>query len=98
MDDALVSVVIPAFNSEATLAETAASALAGSHREIELIIVDDGSTDGTAAVAQTLVNSDPRVRLVQRTNGGLPAALNAGFGAARGEYIARLDSDDIWHP
>ena len=94
----LVSVVIPAFNAKATLAETAMSALSGSYRNIELIIVDDGSLDGTAAVGRNLSEADPRVSLVQRANGGLPAALNSGFAVARGEYLARLDSDDIWHP
>jgi glycosyltransferase involved in cell wall biosynthesis len=96
--DPLVSIVVPAFNAEATLRETVESALASSFREFELIIVDDGSTDRTAEIARELARSDARVRLVQRANGGLPAALNSGFAVARGDYLARLDSDDLWHP
>ena len=98
MDGQLVSIVVPAFNAERTLAETARSALSGRYGNIELIIVDDGSSDGTAAVARRLSETDARVRLVQRANGGLPAALNSGFAVASGDYVARLDSDDIWHP
>jgi glycosyltransferase involved in cell wall biosynthesis len=97
-DDALVSIVIPAFNAERTLEETAASALASSYPHIELIIVDDGSTDATAEIARSLAARDRRVRLVQRSNGGLPAALNTGFSEARADYVARLDADDVWHP
>lgn len=96
--DPLVSVVIPAFNAERTLAETASSALASSYQHLELIIVDDGSTDRTAEIGGLLAETDPRVRIVQRSNGGLPAALNTGFDAARGDYVARLDADDVWHP
>jgi glycosyltransferase involved in cell wall biosynthesis len=97
MDGPLVSIVIPAFNAETTLAETVTSALSGRYRNIEIIIVDDGSSDGTAAAARRLGRTDPRVRLLQRANGGLPAALNSGFAVAQGEYVARLDSDDVWH-
>jgi hypothetical protein len=94
----LVSIVIPAYNAAETLAETAHSALASTYRQLELIVVDDGSTDATAAIARQLAKEDSRVRLVQRSNGGLPAALNSGFRAAGGEYVARLDADDLWHP
>lgn len=94
-----VSVVVPAFNAEATLGETVRSALAGSFADFELIVIDDGSTDGTAAIAETLAAEDRRVRLHRRgRNGGLSAALNSGFALARGDYIARLDADDLWHP
>lgn len=94
----LVSVIIPAFNAEATLRKTAASALAGSFRNLELIVVNDGSTDGTAAIAEDLSRTHPRVRLHRQPNRGLSAALNSGFALARGDYVARLDADDLWHP
>lgn len=94
----LVSVVVPAHNAEDTLRQTVQSVLAGTFADFELVIVDDGSADSTARVASDLAAADGRVRLVQRANGGLPAALNTGFAASSGTYIARLDADDLWHP
>ena len=94
----LVSIVIPAFNAEATLADTVRSALASTYSSIEIIIVDDGSTDGTAAIARSFAEQDQRVRVLGRENGGLSAALNTGFADALGDYVARLDADDLWHP
>lgn len=98
MTDPAVSIVIPAYNAAATLGETVDSVLAGTFTDFELIIVDDGSTDDTAEVARAIAEADARVRLVQRSNGGLPAALNTGFAASRAPFVARLDADDIWHP
>lgn len=94
----LVSVITPAFNAEATLEDAVRSALASSYAKIELIVVDDGSTDRTAEIARDLASEDQRVKLVQRPNGGLAAALNSGFAASSGDYVARLDADDLWHP
>ena len=94
----LVSVIIPSYNAELTLREAIGSALQQSYGPIEIIVVDDGSTDQTAAIAEEFVSRDVRVQLQRRENGGVSAALGAGFAVARGEYVARLDSDDIWHP
>jgi glycosyltransferase involved in cell wall biosynthesis len=94
----LVSVIVPAFNAEQTLRKTLISAAASTYRNIEIVIVDDGSTDATAEIADSFARSDDRIQLKQRTNGGLSAALNSGFALARGSYIARLDADDLWHP
>lgn len=94
----LVSVIIPAFNAAPTLAEAVRSVLDGNYRNIEVLIIDDGSTDETAQIAATLVRCDPRVGLHRRPNGGLSAALNSGFALTRGDYVARLDADDLWHP
>jgi glycosyltransferase involved in cell wall biosynthesis len=94
----LVSVVVPAWQAEATLAETVRSALAQTWREIEVIVVDDGSTDGTAAVAQGLADEDPRVSLVRKPHGGPSSARNAGIARAKGAFVAPLDADDLWHP
>ena len=94
----LVSVIVPAFNAELTLRKSAESALGGRYASIELILVDDGSTDSTAALAQEIAKSDPRVRIVSRPNGGPSAAFNSGFAVAQGTYVARLDADDLWHP
>ena len=97
-DRPAVSVIVPAYNAEATLAEAVGTALRGTHSDFEVIVVDDGSSDGTLAVADTLARADPRIRLHRQSNRGVSAAFNAGLGRARGEYVARLDSDDLWHP
>jgi glycosyltransferase involved in cell wall biosynthesis len=94
----LVSVLIPAFNAEATLGEAVASVLGGSYGNLEVVIINDGSADATAEVAEQFVRADRRVKLLHRPNGGLAAALNSGFQLAKGDYVARLDADDLWHP
>ena len=92
----LVSVVMPAFNREATIGAAIRSVLAQSHDRLELIVVDDGSSDGTAAVVESF--ADPRVRLVRGAHGGVSAARNLGLDQARGDIIAYLDSDNRWVP
>ena len=95
----VISVVIPAYNAERTLAKTVRSALLQSLREIEVIIVDDASTDGTARLAMELAATDGRVRVLASTiNSGVANARNLGIAAAKGHYIAPLDADDLWHP
>jgi len=92
----LVSVIIPCFNRADIVGETIESVLAQSHKLLEVIIVDDGSTDDTREVVARY--GDPRIRYFYKANGGLSSARNAGLEEARGEYIAFLDSDDVWHP
>lgn len=92
----LVSVVIPTFNRARYLGEAIQSVLLQSYRELQVIVVDDGSTDDTGAVVRTI--SDPRVRYIYQENRGVAAALNTGWRAARGAVIGRLDSDDAWLP
>lgn len=95
----LVSVVIPAFNAEAYLAETVASAQSQSLSDIEMLIVDDASGDGTLKLAQGLAAADPRVRVIAAPhNGGPAAARNLGLAAACGDWIALLDADDAFQP
>ena len=94
----LISVVIPAYNATATLAETLRSALRQTHAELEVIVVDDGSKDGTRAMAESFAAEDPRVRVISKANAGVAAARNTGIDAARGDFIAPLDADDLWHP
>jgi glycosyltransferase involved in cell wall biosynthesis len=90
----LVSVVIPAFNGERTIADAINSALAQNEVDLEVIVVDDGSQDGTAAIVTDI--DDPRLRLVTQENRGVAAARNAGVERARGDWVAFLDCDDVW--
>ncbi len=90
----LVSVILPVFNGEAFLAQAIASVLAQTYRPIQVIVVDDGSTDATAAMAQAF----QKVEYVYQANQGLSAARNAGIHLSSGEFIAFLDADDLWLP
>lgn len=94
----LVSVIIPAWNAAAHLQETIDSVLRQTIQSFELIVVDDGSSDDTAAIAASAETRDRRIRLVRRANAGVGAARNAGIQLARGEFIAPLDADDLWSP
>jgi GT2 family glycosyltransferase/peptidoglycan/xylan/chitin deacetylase (PgdA/CDA1 family) len=89
-----ISVVIPAYNAAATLAETLASVSAQDCDDWEAIVVDDGSTDGTAAVALNWTRKDPRFRIARQPNAGLSAARNHGIRLARGRFLVFLDADD----
>lgn len=91
----LVSVVIPAWNAERWIAETLDSVQGQTWPSLEIIVVDDGSTDRTAAIVQT---DFPTVRYIHQSNAGQGAARNRGAEAANGEFIAFLDSDDLWLP
>jgi len=91
-----VTVIIPTFNRARYLAEAIQSVLGQTFLDYELIVVDDGSTDGTSAVLAGF--GDSRLRVLRQENRGISAAMNAGLRAARGKYIARLDSDDMWFP
>ena len=93
-----VSVVIPAYNAGRTLGETLRSAMAQTHAELEILVVDDGSTDETPHVVEALAAMDGRIRLLRQANAGVAAARNAGIAASNGEFVAPLDSDDLWHP
>ena len=92
------SVVIPAYNSEDTVGETLDSVLAQTMSDFELIVVDDGSSDGTPGRIAIAAESDPRVRLITQENGGTAAARNAGIAAARAPFVSFLDDDDLWLP
>jgi glycosyltransferase involved in cell wall biosynthesis len=89
----LVSVVIPAFNAEQFVGEAIESVLAQSYRPVEVIVVDDGSTDATAQTA-----SRYPITCIQKANEGQAAARNAGVAAAQGSLISFLDADDLWMP
>ena len=95
-----VSIVIPAYNAEKHLRETIQSVQNQSMSDWELILVDDGSKDRTAEIADQLVAADPRIRVVRQLNQGVSAARNNGFDLAdeKRPAIIFLDSDDIWKP
>jgi glycosyltransferase involved in cell wall biosynthesis len=92
----LVSVVIPAYNAEAFVGHAIESVLGQTYAHLELIVVDDGSTDGTAAVARSY--ADPRLRVIEKPNGGAAAARNAAIADSSGPLLAFLDADDYWYP
>lgn len=94
----LVSVIIPAYNAEAFIGRTLASVLAQTYAKLEIIVVDDGSTDGTAEIARSFAQKDERVRLLQKPNGGVASARNLGIRQSKGAFIAPIDADDIWYP
>jgi glycosyltransferase involved in cell wall biosynthesis len=91
-----VSVVIPTYNSAPYIAQTLASVLAQTVADLEVLVVDDGSTDGTPGIVRRL--ADPRVRLIAQTNAGVCRARNRGIAEARSGLICLLDHDDYWYP
>lgn len=94
----LISIIIPVYNRETVLRECVGSILAQTHQNYEIILIDDGSTDATPAVCHALAEEDPRVIVLEAAHGGVSAARNLGLGAARGEFVFLIDSDDVIHP
>ncbi|MGA8010676.1 MAG: glycosyltransferase [Thiomonas sp.] len=90
-----MSVAIPAYNAQATIAQTLDSVLAQTHRNLDIVVVDDGSTDGTWEVLQRY---EGRIRAIRQINSGIGVARNVSVQAARGEFIALLDADDLCAP
>jgi len=95
MEPILVSAIVPAFNAELYLAKAIESVLAQTYKTVELIVIDDGSTDSTALIATRFGDS---VHLIRQANRGLAGARNTGIQSAQGEIIALLDADDLWEP
>lgn len=93
-----VSVIIPAYNAADTLARCVASVQAQAYSRLEIILIDDGSTDDTAKIAATLAASDRRIRVHHQSNQGLSAARNAGIKQATGSYLTFVDADDTIDP
>jgi glycosyltransferase involved in cell wall biosynthesis len=96
--DDLISVIIPARNMARFVAKTLESVLSQTHREFEVIVVDDGSTDDTAKIVAAIARRDKRVRLIRTEPMGVSAARNLAISQAEGAFIAPIDADDLWHP
>ena len=93
----LVSVIIPAYNAADVLERCVRSVLAQTYARFEVLLVDDGSRDGTPELADALAREDGRVRVVHKENGGVSSARNAGLDEARGEWLTFVDADDyLW--
>jgi glycosyltransferase involved in cell wall biosynthesis len=92
----LISVVVPAYNAAGTIKATLCSVLGQTVDDLELIVIDDGSTDTTPDIARAI--DDARVRVLRQRNAGHAGARNAGIAAARGRYVAVVDADDVWLP
>ncbi len=95
MDESMVSVIVPVYNGENYLAQALESVLKQSYQNIEIIIVDDGSTDNTAELAKSYCDR-PNIQYIYQENGGHGSALNAGFSKASGIFLASIDHDDLW--
>ena len=98
LDQPLVSVIIPAYNAENFIVKTLESVLSQTYQNIEVLVVDDGSTDTTAKIVKSFSQKDNRVSLLQQSNTGVAAARNLAILNSKGEYIAPIDADDIWYP
>lgn len=93
----LISVIVPAYNAEAFLDQCLESIVAQSYRRLEVIVVDDGSTDGTGEICDRWAGKDDRIRVIHQPNGGHSAARNTALDAMTGELVTMVDSDDVLH-
>lgn len=95
----MISVITPAYNAAKHITQTIESVQSQTYTDWEMLIVDDCSTDATAETVQSIAETDKRIRLIRhKTNSGAAAARNTALDAAKGDYIAFLDSDDLWMP
>ena len=97
-DAPLVSAIVPAYNAERYIGHTLQSLVAQSYPHLEIIVVDDGSTDRTRAIVEAMAEKYSQIRMIRQLNQGVAAARNRGIADARGEFIAPIDADDIWFP
>src|SRR4051812_26007971 len=97
-DEQAVGVVVPMHNAERTIAATLASICAQTHRSLDIVVVDDGSTDGSAAIVDGWSRRDARIRLVNQANPGVAAARHTGAAASGPPFLAFVDADDLWAP
>lgn len=90
-----VSIILPIYNVEKYLEKCVNSVISQTYQNIEVILVDDGSKDSSGRICDELVESDNRIKVIHKKNGGLASARNAGYEMATGEYIMYIDSDDV---
>ena len=93
-----ISIIIPVYNMEKYLDRCIRSVVNQTYRNLEIILVDDGSEDFSAGICDQWSKKDNRIRVIHKSNGGLSDARNAGLGIASGSYIGFVDSDDFIHP
>jgi glycosyltransferase involved in cell wall biosynthesis len=98
MTPGLISIIVPCYNQGMYLKETIQSALASSYRPVEILIINDGSTDNSLELAQELEAQHPEVRVLNQANAGVTKARNSGIAGALGEYLLPLDGDDLISP
>ena len=98
MESKKISVIVPVYNSIDCLEKCVRSLCAQTYADLEILLIDDGSTDGTAALVEELAKLDSRIRIHQKDNGGASSARNAGIALATGDYLAFADSDDYLEP
>lgn len=98
MDDILISVIVPVYNTKEYLPRCVSSICAQTYRCLEILLVDDGSTDGSGELCEVLALKDPRIRVIHKENGGSSSARNEGIVAAEGKYLGFVDSDDYLEP
>lgn len=98
MNSPLFSIIMPVYNAAETLCDAVGSITAQTCPDWELLLVDDGSTDASAALAERLAAADPRIRLLRQQNAGICAARNRGLDEAKGTYIGFCDDDDLYEP
>ncbi|HLZ67023.1 MAG TPA: glycosyltransferase family A protein [Aliidongia sp.] len=96
--DGLISVIIPTYNAARFIERTIASVQAQTYTPLEILVVDDGSTDRTIEIVEAAAARDPRLTLIRQAHQGVAAARNRALAAARGDWIAPIDADDLWHP
>ena len=94
MRDSLCSIIVPIYNVEALLPRCIDSLIGQQYQNIEIILVNDGSTDSSEAICREYLNRDSRIKLINKENGGLSSARNTGLKLCKGEYIFFVDSDD----
>jgi glycosyltransferase involved in cell wall biosynthesis len=97
-DRPLVSAIVPAYNAAAYIEQTLHSLVTQSYPNLEIIVVDDGSTDGTVQRVEAMARKHSQIRMIRQANLGVAAARNRGIEESRGEFIAPVDADDIWFP
>lgn len=94
VENGLVSIIIPAYNAEKWVERAVRSCMGQTYREIEILVINDGSTDNTQTIVEKLQKQDGRIRLISQENGGVSRARNVGLDNAKGEYVVFLDADD----